>query len=115
MRVVVTGAAGNVGTSPVAVPVPASVLRLAADLSWRAHVQPTPAGWLDLAVQAPILDTTRARNELGWAPTYTSGHALTELLQGFADRACGPTPPLARTGWRAPAVTPVTPQIPSNR
>jgi nucleoside-diphosphate-sugar epimerase len=103
------------GARPVPVPVPAPALRLVADLSWRAHVQPTPAGWLDLALKTPILDTTRARKELGWAPTYTSGQALTELLQGFTDRASGPTPPLARTGWRAPAVTPVTPQIPSNR
>jgi UDP-glucose 4-epimerase len=96
-------------------PAPAPALRVAADLSWRAHLQPTPAGWLDLAVESPILDTTRARKELGWSPRYTSGQALCELLEGFADRAYGPTPPLARGGWRAPAVTPVTPQIPSNR
>ncbi len=102
-----------VGARPVLVPAPA--LRVAADLSWRAHLQPTPAGWLDLAVQSPILDTTRARKELGWSPRHTSGQALCELLEGFADRAYGPTAPLARNGWRAPAVTPATPQIPSNR
>ena len=94
-------------------PVPAPALRVAADLSWRAHLQPTPAGWVDLAVESPILDTTRARKELGWSPRYTSGQALCELLEGFADRAYGPTPPLARGGWRAPAVTPLTPQAPS--
>ncbi|HET7718573.1 MAG TPA: NAD-dependent epimerase/dehydratase family protein, partial [Acidimicrobiales bacterium] len=48
-------------------PVPAPALRVAADLSWRAHLQPTPAGWLDLAVESPLLDTTRARKELGWS------------------------------------------------
>lgn len=101
------------GARPV--PVPAPALRVAADLSWRAHLQPTPAGWLDLAVETPLLDTTRARTELGWSPTRTSGEALRELLEGFADRASGPTPPLARDGWRAPAVTPVTPQAPANR
>jgi nucleoside-diphosphate-sugar epimerase len=101
------------GARPV--PAPAPALRVAADLSWRAHLQPTPAGWLDLAVETPILDTTRARKELGWSPTRTSGEALCELLEGFADRASGPTPPLARNGWRAPAVTPVTPQVPTNR
>ena len=101
------------GARPV--PLPPPVLRVAADLSWRAHLQPTPAGWLDLAVESPILDTTRARKELGWSPRYTSGQALCELLEGFADRASGPTPPLARDGWRAPAVTPVTPQVPSDR
>ena len=101
------------GARPV--PVPAPALRVAADLSWRAHLQPTPAGWLDLAVETPLLDTTRARTELGWSPTRTSGEALRELLEGFADRASGPTPPLARHGWRAPAVTRVTPQAPANR
>jgi UDP-glucose 4-epimerase len=101
------------GARPI--PVPAPALRVAADLSWRAHLQPTPAGWVDLAVESPILDTTRARKELGWSPTRTAGQALCELLEGFADRAAGPTAPLARQGWRAPAVTPVTPQVPSNR
>ena len=92
------------------VPAPARLLRLAADISWKAHLQPTPAGWVDLAIESPILDTSRARRELGWQPTRTSGEALCELLEGSADRAYGPTAPLARGGWVAPALTPVTPQ-----
>jgi UDP-glucose 4-epimerase len=95
------------------VPVPAKVLRVAADLSWRAHLQPTPPGWLDLAVDSPIMDTSRVRRELGWRPVRTSGEALVDLLEGFADRAWGPTPPLSRRGWLAPAVTAVTPQVPT--
>ena len=93
-----------------AVPVPPPVLRLAADLSWRAHLQPTPAGWVDLAYGVPVMDTTRAREELGWKPTRTSGEALVELLEGFADKAAGPTPALARDGWRAPGVSAITPE-----
>ena len=93
------------------VPVPAQVLRVAADVSWKAHLQPTPPGWVDLAVGVPVMDTSRARGELGWHPTRTSGEALRELLEGFADKAYGPTAPLARDGWAAPAITPVTPQI----
>ncbi|HEX2047993.1 MAG TPA: NAD-dependent epimerase/dehydratase family protein [Acidimicrobiales bacterium] len=100
------------GARPV--PVPAQVLRTAADVSWRAHLQPTPPGWVDLAVGVPVLDTARARTELGWQPTRTSGEALVELLNGLADKAYGPTPALAREGWRAPAVTPVTPQVPAS-
>ena len=100
------------GARPV--PVPAAVLRGAADVSWRAHLQPTPPGWVDLAVGVPIMDTTRARRELGWQPTQTSGQALCELLEGLADRAFGPTPALARDGWRAPAITAVTPQVPAS-
>lgn len=94
------------------VTVPAGLLRAAADLSWRAHLQPTPAGWVDLAVGVPVMDTARARGELGWAPARTSGEALRELLEGFADRASGPTPALARGGWRAPAISAVTPPGP---
>ena len=99
------------GARPV--PVPAGALRMAADLSWRAHLQPTPAGWVDLAVGVPVMDTTRARRDLGWRPTRTSGEALRELLEGLADRAFGPTPALARDGWRAPGISPVTPQVPA--
>ena len=102
----------TLGARPV--PVPAAVLRAAADVSWRAHLQPTPPGWVDLAVGVPVMDTTRARRELGWQPTRTSGQALCELLEGFAERAFGPTPPLARGGWRAPAITAVTPQVPAS-
>ena len=100
------------GARPV--PLPAPVLRLAADLSWRAHVQPTPPGWVDLAVGVPVMDTTRARQELGWEATRTSGQALLELLDALADRAYGPTPALAREGWRAPGISAVTPQVPSS-
>jgi UDP-glucose 4-epimerase len=100
------------GARPV--PVPSKVLRVAADLSWKAHLQPTPPGWVDLAVGVPVMDTAKARGELGWQPTRTSGEALRELLEGFADRASGPTAPLARRGWFAPSVTPVTPQVPAS-
>jgi UDP-glucose 4-epimerase len=97
------------GAHPV--PVPPKLLRVAADLSWKAHLQPTPPGWVDLAIASPVLDTTRARTELGWQPTRSSGEALVELLEAFADRASGPTPALARDGWRAPATSTVTPRV----
>jgi hypothetical protein len=77
-------------------------------------VQPTPPGWVDLAVGVPVMDTTRAREELGWEPTRTSGQALLELLDALADRAYGPTPALARDGWRAPGISALTPQVPSS-
>src|SRR5689334_11712543 len=32
------------------VPVPVAVVRAAADLTWRARLQPTPAGWLDMGM-----------------------------------------------------------------
>ena len=65
------------------VPVPAGALRVAVDLSWKLRLQPTPPGWLDLALGVPLMDTTRARYELGWAPTRTAGEALLELIDGM--------------------------------
>lgn len=78
----------------VAVPVPPRLLRVAADVTWRLHLQPTPPGWLDLALAVPLLDTTRARTVLGWTPRFTSEEALVELLDGIAAGAGVPTPPL---------------------
>ena len=76
------------------VPVRAGLLRAAAALTWRTHLQPTPEGWVDMALGVPIMDTTRAREELGWKPRHDSGHALFDLIHGIHDRAGYATPPL---------------------
>jgi UDP-glucose 4-epimerase len=73
---------------------PAGVARAFAGATWRLHLQPTPPGWLDLALGVPLLDTRRAREELGWEPRVTSGEALLELMRGIRERASAPTPPL---------------------
>ena len=77
------------------VPVPAAALRAAADASWRAHAQPTPPGWVDLALNAPIMNTARARAELGWEPKRSSREALMDLMHGLRDGSGADTPPLA--------------------
>ena len=77
------------------VPVWTGVARAAAALTWRARLQPTPPGWLDLGVRAPIMDGARARDELGWAPERTALESIGELLGGLADAAGEDTPPLA--------------------
>ena len=75
-------------------PLPAVALRTAASLTWRAHLQPADAGWIDLALNVPLMDTGRARRELGWEPRKTSLEALGELLAGLRDGSGGETPPL---------------------
>jgi UDP-glucose 4-epimerase len=76
------------------VPVPARAVRLLTDLTWRARLQPTPPGWLDMALTVPILDTTRAREELGWSPRRSSREALLELMEGLREGEGMATPPL---------------------
>lgn len=76
------------------VPVPSRVARAFAAASWRLRLQPTPEGWFDLAVGVPLLDSTRAHEELGWEPHWSATDALLELLDGLRDGAGVGTPPL---------------------
>ena len=80
------------GARPLAVH--PGLLRAAADLTWRLRLQPSPSGWVDLALGVPIMSTARAREELGWTPRHTSADALLELLAGLRDRAGAATPTL---------------------
>jgi nucleoside-diphosphate-sugar epimerase len=77
-----------------AVRVPDRALRLLADATWRARLQPTPPGWLDMGLAVPVMSTRRAREELGWAPRHTATEALAELLEGMREPAGLATPPL---------------------
>src|SRR3954452_12155539 len=81
--------------------VPAGALRRAAALTWRMRLQPAPEGWVDMALSVPLMDTTRARSELGWTPHHSSGGALLDLLAGMRDRSGPDTPPL-RSGAGGP-------------
>jgi UDP-glucose 4-epimerase len=71
------------------------VLRALADVSWRLRLQPTPAGWVDMALAVPLMDVSRAHSELGWKPRRGAGEALLELLAGMRESAGESTPPLA--------------------
>jgi nucleoside-diphosphate-sugar epimerase len=76
------------------VSVPFRAIRAVADLTYRARVQPTDAGWLDLAASVPVMSTDRARRELGWRPTVTATDALLELLDGMRHGIGAPSPVL---------------------
>lgn len=82
------------------VPVPAGALRGAASLAWHLRLQPSPPGWIDLALGVPVMDCTRARSELGCVPRTSATDALRELAEGLAQRAGGPTPPLVSRAER---------------
>jgi nucleoside-diphosphate-sugar epimerase len=74
--------------------VPTGLLKAGAAATWRLHLQPVSPGWLDLALQSPLLDAGRARAELGWRPRRNATEALQELLAGLREGAGAPTPPL---------------------
>ena len=88
------------------VPVPAKLLRAAVSASWQLRLQPTSPDWLDLLVDTPLLDSARARRELGWTPTRTATEALVEFAEGMADGAGGSTPPLLPLAQARPSFRP---------
>jgi nucleoside-diphosphate-sugar epimerase len=84
------------GARPVLVPAP--VLRGGAAAAFHLRVTPTPPGWVDMAFDVPLMDTTRARDVLGWEARRDAGSALLELLEGIRTSAGAPTPTLAPGG-----------------
>jgi len=76
--------------------VPEALLRAVVEVTWRLRLQPTDRGWVELGLRSPVMDTTRARTELGWAPNADAGLTLLEALDGFSTGAGGGTPALRR-------------------
>lgn len=70
------------------------IVRAAVAAAWHLHFVPADPALLDLFLQLPLLNTTRARTELGWSPQRSSIDALREMLEGLAERAGMATPPL---------------------
>jgi hypothetical protein len=73
-----------------------SVVRAATALTWQARLHPLDPGWLDLAASSPLLDSTRARTELGWVPEVDARDALQEVVSGLREQAWSDSPALRR-------------------
>ena len=73
---------------------PRRVVRAAAAISFKLRLQPSEAGWLDMALAVPVMDATRAQQELGWSPVHSSLEAFSDLLAGLREGAGLDTPPL---------------------
>ncbi|MBC7300009.1 MAG: NAD-dependent epimerase/dehydratase family protein [Nocardia sp.] len=85
------------------VPVPPRAVKAALAVAWRLRLLPATPELFDATMHLPLLDTTRARVDLGWTPRIDAEQALTEVLSGFGDGAGSDTPPLARDAggaWR---------------
>ena len=63
--------------------VPAALIRAAMSLTWQARMQQVDPGWLDLGYAVPLMDTTRASQELGWAPRNEAISVLDETISGM--------------------------------
>src|SRR5690625_4064696 len=64
-------------------PIPSKALRPLVKAAHRSGVLAADEGWLDMAVRAPLMDNTRAKEELGWQPTVTAARAFEELIEGM--------------------------------
>ena len=64
--------------------IPLKLVRAVVGLTWAARLQRTDPGWIDMAAGAPLMDTSRARDLLGWEPRKTSVEALQYVLDGMA-------------------------------
>jgi nucleoside-diphosphate-sugar epimerase len=77
-----------------AVHVPAPVVRAVMSAAWHARLQQVDPGWLDLGFSVPLLETGRARRELGWSPSRDAEAVFGEVLDGMRSRAADRSPVL---------------------
>ena len=92
------GLARALGTTRI--PVPAAVLRAGLAVAYRAHLTPTEPGWLDLGLQSPVLETARARTQLGWQPAHRGDDVLRQFVAALGRGDGGPGPLLSPAGGR---------------
>ncbi len=95
--------AGLVGARPVRVK--RRWMRSAVVALHRLRTVAVTPGWYDVATRSPLMDTSKARQDLDWRPARTSTDAARELIEGLADGATGTSPALgagAPTGSTRP-------------
>ena len=78
-----TGADIAAALRAIRIPVPGGALRAVVAAGWALRLQRLDPGWIDLALAVPLLDTGRARVELGWQPRVDARTALRDLLAGM--------------------------------
>jgi nucleoside-diphosphate-sugar epimerase len=77
------------------VPVPTWAVRGSLAAAWRLRLTPADPALFDAVLHMPLMDSTRARTELGWTPKHDAKAVLSEFLTALRDGEGGPTPPLA--------------------
>lgn len=74
---------------------PSGPVRGALAAAWRLRLVPASPDLFDAVLRVPMMDTGRAREELGWVPRHSAEAALAEFLEGLRHGAGMPTAPLA--------------------
>lgn len=74
--------------------IPSAPVRAAISAAWHSRLLPASPGLFDAALRLPLMDATRAREELGWSPRYTSREAILDFVRGLRAGEGRPTPPL---------------------
>ncbi|WP_426592841.1 NAD-dependent epimerase/dehydratase family protein [Cellulomonas sp. McL0617] len=73
---------------------PVSRARLQLAAAWAVRAVPVGPGWLDLALAAPLLDTSRAARELDFRPQWSALASLRDAVTGIAAGAGTDSPAL---------------------
>jgi UDP-glucose 4-epimerase len=73
---------------------PRPLVRGAMAAAWRTRMAPAPPQLFDTLMRLPVMDCSRAADELGWSPRHTAQDALSDLLYGLRHRTGMETPPL---------------------
>jgi UDP-glucose 4-epimerase len=77
--------------------IPRAAVRAAAAATYGLRLQPAEPGWIDLALDVPVMSVERAHRELGWEATHSASEALAELIAGMREGADDDrTAPLSR-------------------
>lgn len=76
------------------VSLPSWAVRAPLKAAWLLHAVPATPDLFDAVLRLPLMDSGRARDELGWTPRRGATDAVTEFLTGLREGAGMPTPPL---------------------
>ncbi|GAA4879329.1 NAD-dependent epimerase/dehydratase family protein [Saccharopolyspora cebuensis] len=74
---------------------PRVLARTALAAAWQLRLVPASPELFDTFMRLPLMDTSRARSELGWEPEHSSIDAVRGFLAGLRATEGAPTPPLA--------------------
>lgn len=61
------------------IPIPLFGVKPLVDLAYRARLSKVPGDWIDTMRHPILVDSTRARTQLGWKPQFTSAGALESM------------------------------------